>query len=160
MSHYLLLIKVRILGKLKMEKSVRFSASLGEQFCSDTKFLWQTVIVTPCVLLIMQFINIITINWLIFCTCLIFIAYLKFPEPKPIEIILEFRFNLMWFWEPIDLNMLPNNCMSSLYSWVNTLYAFLMYEILCFTVYLLCWIKCMCASNRSMVTTGANLKAL
>lgn len=79
--------------------------------------------------------------------------------------LLEFSFELLWLWEPIDPNMLPNNYVSSLYSWVNSLYGLLnvcvfMFYCISTGLRVLCWIKCTCGSNRSRVTTGDNLKAL
>lgn len=138
-----------------MEKSVWFSAS-REQFSSYTKPFWQTFIVTPWVLL-QYFCSLsitISIHWVIFCTCLIFIAYLKFTEPKT-------HTNDSWnlalsccdFENPlIQICSQITACQAFIAGLIHFM-AFLMYEVLCFTVYLLVWVCCV-ELNAYAVQTG------
>lgn len=148
-----------------MEKYVQVSASFHIQNpfgIQSFHFFFFVVVVT----VFLQFIDcclcsLVNILHLSYFHCLLKIHWTK---NRCRWLLLEFSYELLWLWEPIDPNMLPNNCMSGLYSWVNSLYSFLnvwgfMFYCISPDLSMLSWIKCICGSNRSKVTTGANFKA-
>lgn len=122
-----------------MEKYVQVSAS----FHIQNPFGIQSFHFFFLLLLLLQYfcslLIAVSVHWLIFCTCLIFIAYLKFTEPKTDAD--DYSWSLVTsccdFENPlIQICSQITACQAFIAGLIHFI-AFLMYEVLCFTVYLL-----------------------